>query len=246
LISVDVEVEQPANGPYKLTGRWVESVDDHEKDGESNPEFKPPETTGDFKYMAKNREFLNVMAYYYLDQLITYLHGLGCTAYNNAVLEGTKRVRVDAQGYSIDNSSSGPDINAISPSSSVKVACLMLQTLLLWCMNMAIRYTEYLVSAGPLLIPTNKGGADFLAGAWLDRFNDHQFQREEVFPWDNCPAVHWDSTRRLDRPERFDDSNFSSYGHDLRGDIFVTALWDCFLNLGGSLPNGKRPQVGGR
>lgn len=227
-VEVDLQnLDAPVNNKYKLNGTWVESVD------WQSPTFNPPETTGDFKYGVKHDEFLNVMAYYYLDRLITDLRGLGCTQFNNA----TSKVKVDAQGYDIDNSSSSQD-------SSGHLVILLGKGGVPDASDPAVVVHEYGHSIYRLMgvastypYSCEQGWCDFLAACWLDRFNEHQFQREEVFPWDNCSSVHWDATRRLDCKERFDDANFSSYGHDFKGSIYATALWDCFLNIGGNSSN---------
>ena len=227
---VEVEIQNldaPVNNKYKLNGTWIESID------YQSPTFTPPETTTDFKFGSKTDGFLSVMAYYYLDRLITDLRGLGCTQFNSA----TTKVKVDAQGYTIDNSSSTQDSNG-------NLIILLGKGGVPDAADPAVVVHEYghsiyrlmgISSSSPYSY--EQGWCDLLAACWLDRFNDHLYQREEVFAWDNCPAVHWDATRRLDRTERFNDPGFSSYGHDLKGSIFATALWDWYLNIGGNSEN---------
>ncbi|GEM_PF-2248221 len=223
-VEVDIpNLDAPVASKYKLNGTWVESVD------YQSPTFKPPETSGDFKYGSKTEEFLSVMAYYYLDRLITDLRALGCTEFSSAAT----KVKVDAQGYTIDNSSSTQD-------SSGNLIILLGEGGVPDASDPAVVVHEYGHSVYRLMgvgmsspYSYEQGWCDLLAACWLDRFNEHQFEREEVFAWDNCPAVHWDPTRRLDRTERFGDPGFDAYGHDLKGSIYATALWDWFLNIGG-------------
>jgi len=226
---VDLEnLHDPMGNPCKLASDNIECMD------LETPTFPQPESTGDFKYGAKQREFLSVMAYYYLDRLIAYLHTLGCTDYNNS---GAK-VQVDAQACNgADNSDSSLNVSG---------------TLIIHlgeggvpdASDPAVPVHEYGHSIYRVLkvdstypYSYEQGWCDFLAACWLDRFNEHQFEREEVFTWDNCSAVHWDPTRRLNLTEKFNDAGFNTYGHDFKGSIFASALWDWFLNMGGSSAN---------
>jgi hypothetical protein len=74
-----------------------------------------------------------------------------------------------------------------------------------------------------------------LPAIFRDRFNTAGNRRTETFPWDNVNNL-WSSIRRLDRTERFDDSNFNTYSSDLRNSMLGTALWDCYIGMGGDSP----------
>jgi hypothetical protein len=247
---VDLEnLKDPGTNPCKLISNCVECAQ------LDSPVFPQPESNGDFKYGAKQSEFSSVMAYYYLDQLIHYLLTLGCVHFNDNV----KKVKVDAQGGYYEDSSSGPNSNgeleirlAIGDEPSGRVPDAS---------DPAVPVHEYGHSIYDILVEVpdtfltysyEQGWCDFLAGCWLDRYNEHQYEREEVFPWDNCKTVHWDETRTLNRTEKFYDK-YPETGepyiesndrrvHDLKGDIFATALWDWFLNIGGNSddPNVRR------
>jgi hypothetical protein len=225
-LEVDLQnLDDPGANPCKLEGEYVECKE------LDTPTFAQPQSNGDFKYGAKDRKFLSVMAYHYLDRLITYLLGLGCTDYNNSAA----KVQVDAQACDgADNSSSG--LNA-SGTLIIKLGEGGVPD----ASDPAVPVHEYghsiyrvLGVASTYPYEYEQGWCDFLAACWLDRFNEHQFERSEVFPWDNCPAVHWDSTRRLDLTTKFNDAGFASYGHDYKGSVYATALWDWYLNIGGN------------
>jgi hypothetical protein len=211
-----------------------------------SPTYAPPESTSDFKYGAKDRSFLNVMTYYYLDQLITYLRGFNVDEYNNNV---TGPIDVDSQAYYGDDNSHfdgtvSPPFIGFGEDTAEGVAGGVPDAsdpgVIVHEYGHAIHYYLGTSQEGT---GYEEGFNDFLAAAWLDRFNEHQFQREEVMPWDQHTfgTTHWDSTqearRRVDLADRFDDGNFSSYGRYHKGDVLATALWDLFLNIGGGPGN---------
>jgi hypothetical protein len=229
-VEVDLEnLNSPVGGKYKLNGSWVKNVD------KESPTLAPPETTGHFKYGSKADFFLNAMAYYYLDRLIMYLRSFGVTAYNNAV---TGPIEVDPQAENgADNSHFHANIGGVPYITHGKGGVPDAS-------DPGVITHEYGHAVHHYLLPSNvpnssyeEGFNDFLAACWLDRYNTHQFQREEVFPWDNCPNIHWDPSRRVNLTARFDDSGFSGYGFYFKGDIMATALWDLFLNIGGDSSN---------
>jgi len=223
----DIEnLDAPVNGKYKLDGAWVKVRD------KEAPNFAPPETTGDFKYHAKDREFLCVMAYYYLDRLISDLRGFNVTSFNGAV---TGPIQVDAQGCDGDDQSwFTTDINGdpyiAHGEGGVPDAS-----------DPGVIVHEY-GHAVHSFLASNQTYAnehifcDFLATAWVDRYNEKQFAREEVFPWDNNPHNQWSTWRRVNLTERFDDVGYSGYPDTKKGAIGATALWDLFLNIGGNSP----------
>ena len=189
-VEVDLEnLHAAMSGTYHLEGLWVTSAE------LESPTFAPPTSAGHFRYGSKDREVLTVMAYYYLDNLIRYLRAFGVTTYNTAV---AGPIDVDAQGFSgSDNShfvvTSSGDIYVAFGEGGVPDAC-----------DPGVIVHEYGHALHHLILGdhTNssyeEGFNGFLAACWLDRFNEHQFQREEVFPWDNNPGIHWDPTRRVE------------------------------------------------
>ncbi len=237
LVEVTLEnLDSPVNGKYKLDGKWVRSRE------RSKPDFAPPETEGDFKYNAKSQEFLSVMAYYYLDRFITDIRSYGISSFNNAV---TGPIDVDAQGANEDNNSwfspaNPPYItfgtNEKDPSTGNAITGVP------DAQDPGVIVHEY-GHAIHHFLNKNQSYAhehwfcDFLAVAWVDRYNTHQYVRTEMFPWDNNSGDEWSSIRRVDLTQRFDDQGFTSYASTLKGAIGATALWDWFLNIGGSSSN---------
>lgn len=222
-------LDPPISGVYRLEGRWVRIVDIEA------PSHTPPTSAGDFKYGATDNNFYCVMAYYYLDRFISYLHDLGIPEYNQRV---TEPINVDAQGCTLDQSHFDPDDEHISLGIGYVPDATDPEVILHEYVH-ALRY--YLI--GDIFGSWfEQGICDFIAGCWIDRYNRHLFDRAKVFPWDQNKNVwrfypEW----RHDITERFDDPNFSSYSSVLRRSIVGTALWDLYLNMGGSSQDeGKR------
>lgn len=236
-LAKDVPLENldPAvNGKYKLDGTRVRTRD------REKPDNTLPETNTDFKYGAKSKEFLNVMAYYYLDRLITDLRSYGITTFNNATKDP---IEVDAQGYQgLNNSHFEPDG---TPGNATPFIGFGTDTdepdgpHVPDAQDPGVVVHEYGHAIHEFL---NKNQSyahehwfcDFLAVAWVDRYNKHQYVRAEMFPWDNNSGNEWSSIRRVDLNQRFDDAGFSGYQATLQGAIGATALWDWFLNIGGN------------
>ena len=230
-------LDLPVNGKYKLDGKWVKTQE------RCKPDFNPPETTGDFKYGAKSKEILSVMAYYYLDRFITDLRSYGITGFNNAV---TGPIDVDAQGAEEDNNSwfdgnvtppyitfgtnekdpnTGNAITGVPDAQDPGVIVHEYGHAIHYFLNREQKYAH------------EHWFCDFLAVAWVDRYNPHQYAREEMFPWDNNSGDEWSTIRRVNLAQRFDDAGFSGYGATLQGAIGATALWDWFSNIGGGSSN---------
>ena len=81
---------------------------------------------------------------------------------------------------------------------------------------------------------SEEGFGDFLAGAWLDRFNARRFQRESVFPWDNNLGDRYSHDRFFNTQRKFSDSTFPSLGVHTKGSVLAATLWELFLALGGN------------
>ena len=220
-------LDAPQNQTYSLNGDWVRNLD------KEDPDFAPPTTTTDFFYNAKQRSFLNVMAYYYIDRLVMFLRGFGIPAFNNAV---TDPINVDPQGLS------GSDNSHFVPTGTDAPYIAFGEGGVPDASDPGVIVHEYGHALHHYMLGSHSNGSyeegfnDFLAACWLDRFNEHQFQRESVFPWDNNAAINWGPKRRVDLPERFDDHSFDGYGMYLQGDVHATALWNVYVHMGGASP----------
>lgn len=229
---VDVSLEnldEALDGVFTLCGSWVKVVD------RESPDFPTPETTTDFRYDAKDRAFLSVMAYYYLDRLINLLRSFGITAYDTA---SNDAIEVDAQGYAGQDNShfvvpvgGTPFIawgeGGVPDASDPGVICHEY--------GHALRYL--LLGSGVPNSSYEEGFNDFLSCCFRDRYNTGQFDRANVFPWDNCPDASWSDYRRCDLEERFDDAGFDAYGFYKKGNVYATGLWDVYQNIGGNSGN---------
>jgi hypothetical protein len=222
LVQLD-NLNPAVNGKLALSGTWVTSIDNEP------PVFPPVKSASDFKYEAKQKEFLSVMAYYWLDKLIVYLRTFEIPTLNAAM---TKPIRVDAQGLQ------GQDQSHFVVTAAGTYHVAFGEGGVPDASDPHVVVHEY-GHAVHHFLGTSQGGYeegfdDFMACAWLDRFNDKQFQRTAVFPWDNCAALNWNPKRRLDLAEKFSDAGFDGYDPYLQGDVLATALWALFLDLGGS------------
>jgi hypothetical protein len=216
-------LDPPVNGTYALSGTWVTSVNIEP------PAFPPVKTKTDFKFGSKDKAFLSVMAYYWMDRLIVYLRGFGIPTLNAGM---NKPIRVDAQGYNGEDQShfvttAGGSYYISFGEGGVPDASD--PHVIVHEYGHAIHYFLGTTQGG-----YEEGFNDFMAAVWLDRLNTRQFQRAAVFPWDNNAALNWGPKRRLDLKEKFSDAGFNQYGMYLKGDVLATALWDLFLAVGGS------------
>ncbi len=233
LVEVILEnLNAPVNGKYRLDGVRVVSRN------RELPYFLSPETTGDFKFNVKSNDgspdygFLDVMAYYYLDRLIEDILGYGIVAYNDSV--NNHPIEVDAHGCYGENKSwfapvDPPYIAFGTGTKENGVPGAQDPGIIVHEYGHAIHYflnRKQLYSHEHWL-------CDFLAVAWVDRYNKNQYLREEIFPWNNNSGNEWSNFRRVDLTQRFDDSGYSEYPSGLKGSIGATALWDWFINIGG-------------
>lgn len=212
-----------------LSGKWVR-ITELEK-----PEVILPAAETEFIYSSKDRRFLSVMAYYYLDRLVEWIRLLEIPAFNDAL---TDPIDVDAQGVAGEDNShfvspvSGPVYLAFGEGGTPDASDPGVIT---HEFGHALHY--YLL--GKLIPPGSceEGFNDFFSCVFRDRFNGHGFDRANPFPWDNNPTVSWDPSRRCDTELRFDDPSFDTYGFYRKGTIYATALWDIYLETGGKSEN---------
>jgi hypothetical protein len=233
LVDLD-NLSPPVDGTYVLSGTWVVSVDNEP------PAFPPVKSSVDFKFTAKNKAFLSVMAYYWLDRLILYLRGFGIDTLNAAM---KKPIRADAQGLR------GSDQSHFVTTASGSYYIAFGEGGIPDASDPHVVVHEYGHGVHYFLGTTQnaegyeEGFNDFMAAAWLDRFNRRQFQRDHVFPWDNCAAVNWGPKRRLNLHEKFSDAKFRTYDMYLKGDVLASTLWEIFLAIGGK---SERPSTRGK
>ncbi len=227
---VTLTVSTPANGQdYRLEGDWVRCAD------WDAPVFSQPTvSTPSFKYDAKDREFLSVNAYHWLDTFIRLIRGFNVTTYlDNVDLKNTKFVEIDAQGFNgQDNSSCFSTRDPIQirfGEGGVPDAA-----------DMGVVVHEY-VHALVRLCGTDLGGnfglehafCDAMPAIFRDQYNAGRHKRTLVFPWDNV-GNFWSSERSLDRAEKFDDADFDSYSTNLRNSMLGSAFWKCYTGMGGN------------
>lgn len=223
--------EPAAGGKCRLSGKWVRCVDKEKAD------FAPPESEGDFMFGSKDREFLFTMTYYWADHLIKYLRGFGVKTFNEKT---DTPFEMDALGLEKKDASGNPqksDNSHFTFNVGGKPYIAFGEGGVPDASDAHVIVHEY-GHALHYFLGSRQGGyeegfGDFLAGAWLDRFNKKQFQRAKVFPWDNNKTLNWGPKRRLDLTEKFSDAGFDGYGKYLKGNILATALWDLFLSVGG-------------
>jgi hypothetical protein len=227
-VEVDLEnLDPPVGDTFRLDGKWAASRE------LETPTVPPPTTTTDFKYGAKDRKFLSVMAYYWVDRVVTYLRGFGVPAYNNAV--ELTRINLDAQGLNMaDNSHFTTDAQGhpylafgeggVPDASDAHVI-----------VHEYGHALHFYLGTDQNAEGSEEAYGDFLAGSWLDRFNTGQFQRESVFPWDNnaSPADHYTDDRFFNTRRKFSDADYNGLEIHVKGSVLAATLWDLFLSLGG-------------
>ncbi|MFD7909275.1 hypothetical protein ACFV30_00880 [Streptomyces sp. NPDC059752] len=223
---VQAEVAPASGGKFRLDGEWFRCND------WDTPSFaQPAETSASFSYdtYPKNRAFLSANAYYWLDSTARYLRTLGNTTLNANMV----KVDVDAQGANgADNSewlgSTTPPRIRFGEGGAPDAA------------DLGVIAHEYTHGVFDWLGASHGGSGsyehsicDVLPAIYRDRFNPDQHRRTETFPFDNNVNDQWSTERTLDRSERFDDAGFNGYSSDLRNSMLGTALWRCYLGMGG-------------
>jgi len=227
---VDIDNLDPPHGStFRLNGKWIET-----RDIES-PNFDVPATGSTFKFPVGDRRFLSVNAYFWIDRVIAYLQQFNVQTFNDAT--NAQKIAVDAQGVQgDDNSHFTTDLQGrpylafgeggVPDAADAHVVVHEYGHALHFYMNTNQNNNG-----------SEEGFGDFLAGAWLDRFNTRQFQREAVFPWDNNQGDRYSDDRFFNTHRTFSDSGFGSIELHIKGSVLAATLWDLFLSLGGSSAN---------
>ncbi|QES23506.1 hypothetical protein DEJ46_33880 [Streptomyces venezuelae] len=227
---VQAEIATAVNGIFQLDGDWFRCND------WDTPAFaQPAENTATFSYETypKNRAFLSANAYYWLDAVARYLRTLGNTELNGNM----EKVDVDPQAYDFEDQSEW--IGSATPprirfgEGGVPDAA-----------DLGVIAHEYVHGVFQWLGAEHGGSGayehsvcDALPAIYRDRFNLSGHRRTETFPFDNNASDQWSTERRLDLTQRFDDPGFNSYSRNLRNSMLGTALWRCYLGMGGDSPD---------
>ncbi|WP_328408576.1 hypothetical protein OG542_05040 [Streptomyces violaceus] len=227
---VRAEVAPAVGGRFRLDGDWFRCID---RDSPTFPQ--PEETSPDFSYETypADRAFLSANAYYWLDSFARYLRSLGNTALNTNMV----KVDVDAQAHNGADQSSWlgsatpPRIRfgeGGAPDSG----------------DLGVIGHEYTHGVFQWLGAEHGGSSsyehsvcDALPAIYRDRFNPDGHRRTETFPFDNNATDRWSAVRRLDLPQRFDAPAFNGFDFNLRNSMLGTALWRCYLGMGGDSPD---------
>jgi len=226
-VTLDALDAPDADGNYNLSGMWVKCAE------KEQATFPSPKSKGDFMFESKAPEFLFTMTYYWTNELVKYLRSLNVPELNQNMLAP---LEIDPMGLEVDQSGTAVDsenshfvdngipyiafgLGGIPDASDAHVIVHEYGH----AVHYFLRSRQYCYE---------EGFCDFLAGVWLDRFNQKSFQRWKVFPWDGNGSS-WSQDRRLNLAQRFDDPDFKSYGIYLVGNILATALWDLYVSIGG-------------
>jgi zinc metalloprotease ZmpB len=228
-------LDPPNAGKFSLSGTWCFC-----KDIESPP-FTPPTTPTNFSFGAKEREFLSVMVYYWVDQVVDYLRSFNIPAFNNAV--AARKIALDAQGVNGDDNShftldaQGAPYLAFGEGGVPDAADAHV------ILHEYGHAMHWYMGTDQNRLGSEEGFGDFLAGAFLDRFNAAQFGRESVFPWDNNAGDQYSTDRFFNTPRKFSDANYPALGPHVKGSVLAATLWDLFLSLGGDSNDAAKRQA---
>ncbi|WP_030762564.1 hypothetical protein [Streptomyces griseus] len=223
--------EADGAGNFHLDGDWCRCVD------WDAPDFPQPESATPsfvFDTHPEDKAFLSANAYYWIDAFARYLRGLDSKQLN---LRMTK-VDVDPQGAQSTDKSEW-----IGTTDPPRMRFDM--KLVPGAADLGIIVHEYTHGVVQWLRPGATAPleyehsiCDVMAGIYRDRFNPAGNRRTETFPFDNNAQESWSKDRRLDLTQRFDDPAFGTYGPDLRTGMLASALWQCYLGMGGSSKDG--------
>lgn len=220
-----------SDGKFHLEGEWCRCSD------WDAPVFAQPESdspTFVFDTHPKDKAFLSANAYYWTDSFARYLRSLGNAALNARMVQ----VEVDPQGAESTGKSEW-----IGTTTPPRMRFDM--KFVPGAADLGIivhEYTHGVVqwlrtgATGPL--EYEHSICDAMAGIYRDRFNPAGNRRAETFPFDNNLQDEWSQGRRLDLTQRFDDADFDDYTADLRASMLASALWQCYLGMGGKSKDG--------
>ena len=229
--AVQAEVNPATAGVFRLEGAWARAVD------WDPPTFaQPAEASANFSYQTypADRRFLSANAYFWLDTAARYLRTLG-----NATLNANMtRVDIDAQGFSGQDNSQWFDASGATPA-----RIRMGEGGAPDAGDFGVIVHEYTHGVFGWLGADHGGSVsyehsfcDAFPAIFRDRFNANRNRRTETFPFDNNATNRWSTERTLDRAERFTDAGFAGYGVNLRNSMLGTAVWDCYIGMGGDSP----------
>ncbi|WP_395358450.1 hypothetical protein ACHGLA_01600 [Streptomyces sp. YH02] len=214
-------------GKFHLDGDWCRCLD---WDDSGFPQPEPTEPSFVFDTHPKDKAFLSANAYYWVDSFARYLRDLGNTTLNAKMVP----VDVDPQGAPTADKSewigtTNPprmrfDMNLVPGAADLGI--------------IVHEYThgvvQWLRAGATTPLEYEHSICDAMAGIYRDRFNKLQHRRTETFPFDNNATDFWSKDRRLDLTQRFDDPNFATFSPDVRTSMLASALWQCYLGMGGS------------
>jgi hypothetical protein len=220
------------DGKFHLDGDWCRCVD---WDLPVFPQPEPVAASFEYDNPKSDGRFLSANAYYWTDTFARYLGGLGDTTLKARMT----KVEVDPQGAKDTGKSEWIgatatelprirlDMNGVPGAADMAVIVH----------EYAHGVVEWLRAGltGPL--EYEDGFCDALAGIYRDRFNSAGHRRTETFPFDNNTSDEWSAVRRLDLSQRFDDPGFGGYSAEQRGSMLASALWRCYLGMGGESPD---------
>ncbi|MFI9111683.1 hypothetical protein [Streptomyces venezuelae] len=216
------------NGKFHLAGPMCRCVD-WDESGFAQPESaSPPRFV--FESHRANLGFLSANAYYWVDSFANYLKKLGNPQLNARMVA----VDVDPQGApTIDRSewigTTDPprmrfDMKHVPGAADLGIIVHeYTHGVIQWLRPGAMAPLEYEHSI-----------CDVMAGIYRDQFNPAGHRRTETFPFDNNAQEAWSQDRRLDLTQRFDDPGFDSFTPDRRTSMLASALWQCYLGMGGA------------
>ncbi|MFE9859055.1 hypothetical protein [Streptomyces sp. NPDC005780] len=226
----DAQAEVAPAGPdgkFHLDGDWCRCLD---WDAPAFPQPEPSTATFAFTNYPDDKTFLSANVYFWIDTFARYLRDLGNTALNDRMT----KVEVDPQG------TAGAGLSEwIGSTTPPRIRFDM--TGVPGGADLGVIVHEYTHGVVQWLRTGLTGSLEYehsvcdaMAGIYRDRFNPKGHRRTETFPFDNNAKDVPNSVRRLDLPQRFDDAGFDGYAADLRTSMLASALWQCYLGIGGA------------
>ncbi|MFD8208780.1 hypothetical protein ACFV2S_20595 [Streptomyces sp. NPDC059695] len=228
---VQTQIAPPdAHGRFHLDGDWCRCVD-----GDDSGFVQPDSDSASFVFdHPKDNAFLSANAYYWTDSFARYLRGLG-----NPVLNA-RMVKVDIDPQGPDSTDQSEWIGTATPP-RMRLA----RKLVPGAADLGVIVHEYTHGVIQWLRPGATGPleyahsiCDVMAGIYRDLFNRAGNRRTETFPFDNNLQDEWSPGRRLDLTQRFDDADFDDYSAEQRNSMLASALWQCYLGMGGKAKEG--------